>query len=159
MSKQEKTNAMRLLDKAHIEYNIYSYESDGVAKDGVTVAGLIGEEVSKIYKTLVTRAHSLGYYIFVIPAASELDLKKAALAANEKSLDMIPVKDLLKVTGYVRGGCSPIGMKKAFPTIIDESALDMDNIIVSAGKIGLQIELQPKDLINMANAAVYGVTR
>lgn len=142
-----KTNVMRTLEKNKIEYTAYEYPHGKDAVDGETVAKLMNQDPEKVFKTLVTKGHSGSYYVFVIPVMSELDLKKAAKSVGEKSVEMIHVKDILKITGYIRGGCSPIGMKKEYKTTFNESALTIDKIIVSAGKIGYQIELSPEDLI------------
>ncbi|OMP66529.1 Cys-tRNA(Pro) deacylase [Domibacillus epiphyticus] len=147
-----KTNAMRLLDAAGIAYNIYEYNSKDGKIDGVAAAEKIGKDVEMVYKTLVTQG-SGGLYVFVIPVAEELDLKKAAQTAGEKKVEMIPVKDIQKHTGYIRGGCSPVGMKKLFPTFIEKSAHNLDKMIISAGKIGMQIELAPDDLKKAVNAS------
>ena len=149
MGKDEKTNVMRLLDGKKIPYVSHSYEPDPT-KTGVEIAGIVGEPVEKVFKTLVTQGKSGAYYVFVVPVAAELDLKKAAKAAGEKSIAMIKQKDLLPLTGYVHGGCSPIGMKKPFPTFIHETATGLDKIFVSAGKVGFQIELAPSDLFTVA---------
>ncbi len=140
-----KTNAMRILEKNKVPYVMHSYPP-GDAVDGITVAGKIGWPVELVYKTLVTKGKSGGYFVFVIPVAEELDLKKAAKAVGEKAVEMIHVKDINKVTGYIRGGCSPVGMKKQYPTVIDVSAEPLDRFLVSAGKIGFQVELKPTDL-------------
>ncbi|KNY26546.1 Cys-tRNA(Pro) deacylase [Pseudobacteroides cellulosolvens] len=146
-----KTNAMRILDKAKVKYNTYAYDhSDGLI-DGVSVASKMGQPVERVYKTLVTQGTSRDYFVFVIPVAEELDLKAAARAVGQKAVEMIKVADINKVTGYIRGGCSPIGMKKEYKTVIDSSCETLDTIIVSAGKIGHQIELAPSDLIKLAN--------
>lgn len=152
-----KTNAMRILDKEDISYNTYEYDhSDGLV-DGISVAEKIGQPMEKVYKTLVTRGTSREYYVFVIPVAYELDLKAAARAVGEKAVEMIKVTDINKVTGYIRGGCSPIGMKKEYETVLDSSCKVLGTIIVSAGKIGHQIELIPKDLIKLINCKVESV--
>ena len=148
MSNPEKTNVMRLLDQKKIAYSFHTYEPDATMS-GVEIAGLLKEDPSHVFKTLVTQGKTRQYYVFVIPVAAELDLKKAAKAAGEKSIDMIPQKELLPLTGYVHGGCSPIGMKKAFRTFLHESAKNSDRIFVSAGKVGFQIELSPDDLAKM----------
>lgn len=142
-----KTNAMRILDKAGINYQCHSYDAGDNSIDGISVAHKIGKPVAQVYKTLVTQGTSREYYVFIIPAAAELDLKAAARSVGEKALQMIKVADINKVTGYIRGGCSPLGMKKAFKTVIDSSCRAQETIIVSAGKIGLQIELAPQDLL------------
>ncbi len=146
-----KTNVMRILDRAKVKYNTYAYDhSDGLI-DGVSVASKMGQPVERVYKTLVTQGTGRDYFVFVIPVAEELDLKAAARAVGQKAVEMIKVADINKVTGYIRGGCSPIGMKKEFKTVIDSSCETLDTIIVSAGKIGHQIELAPSDLIKLAN--------
>lgn len=152
-----KTNPMRILDKEEITYNGYNYDySDGLI-DGITVANKIGKTPEEVYKTLVAQGISSEYYVFIIPVAEELNLKDAAKSVKEKSIKMIKVADITKVTGYVRGGCSPIGMKKDYKTILDSSAEAMDMIIISAGKIGYQIELNPKDLIKIINGEIHHI--
>ena len=146
MKKEEKTNVMRVLDGKKIPYVSHSYEPDATLT-GEEIAGILGEDSGKVFKTLVTQGKSGAYYVFVIPVTEELDLKKAAKASGEKAVSMIKQKELLPLTGYVHGGCSPIGMKKQFPTFIHETASDLDKIYVSAGKVGFQIELSPQDLI------------
>lgn len=142
-----KTNAMRILDSNKIDYKIYSYETKkGEHIDGVEVAQKIGKKVSQVYKTLVAQGISKNIYVYVIPVDKNLDLKKAAKVANEKSVAMINVNDINKFTGYVRGGCSPIGMKKIYKTFVNDTAELLDNIIISAGKIGYQVELAPDEL-------------
>ncbi len=140
-----KTNVMRLLDKAKIEHKEYSY-GDGTAISGTEVAELLGKDPAMVFKTLVTVGASKQHYVFVIPVACELDLKKASKAAGEKSIEMIKSKELLPLTGYVHGGCSPIGMKKPFRTFVDESCMLQETIMFSAGKIGYQVEMKPGDL-------------
>ena len=156
--KLEKTNAIRALDKAKLTYTVHTYENDGTAVDGVTVAQKTGLPVEKVYKTLVTVGHSREHYVFVIPVAAELDLKAAARSVGEKSVEMIHVADINKLTGYIRGGCSPIGMKKQFPTVFHETAEILDTIMVSAGKIGFQVELSPADLIELVGGSTEDVT-
>ncbi len=143
---KNKTNAMRILDKAGIRYNTYNYDHSDGQIDGISVANKIGQPVEKVYKTLVAQGASREYFVFVIPVAEELDLKAAARTVGEKSVEMIKVADINKVTGYIRGGCSPIGMKKDYKTVLDSSCKGLDTIIVSAGKLGHQIELSPMDL-------------
>ena len=156
----EKTNVMRLLDQKKIKYQTYEYpHEDGVCVDGEAVAKLLNEDPNKVFKTLVCVDNTKHYYVCVIPVLNELDLKKAAKAFSVKSLDMIAVKELLPITGYIRGGCSPIGMKKQFPTIIDISGLNYDNIIFSAGKIGYQVEMNPKDLEKIIRVKFESITR
>lgn len=152
MSKKEaKTNAMRILERNKISYQMSTYECDEFI-DGIHVADLLGMPHEMMYKTLVTVGKSKTYYVFVIPIEKEIDLKKAAKTVNEKSLEMLPLKDLTNVTGYVRGGCTSIGMKKKFTTIIQEDALHLGEIVVSGGKIGLQLTLQPEDLKRVTDA-------
>lgn len=143
--KMEKTNVMRVLDGKKISYTAHEYEPDATMT-GEEIAGILGENPDKVFKTLVTQAKSGQYYVFVIPVVHELDLKKAAKAAGEKAISMIKQKDLLPLTGYVHGGCSPIGMKKRFGTFIHETAKDYEKIYVSAGKVGYQVELSPMDI-------------
>jgi Cys-tRNA(Pro)/Cys-tRNA(Cys) deacylase len=153
-----KTNAMRILEKAGIQYNAYAYDhSDGLI-DGISVADKMGQPTEQVYKTLVTKGTSREYYVFVIPVADELDLKAAARAVNEKAVEMIKVSDINKITGYIRGGCSPIGMKKDYQTVLDSSCKALKTIILSAGKIGHQIELAPDDLIKLINCKVESIT-
>ena len=147
--REQKTNVMRVLDQKKIAYTPHSYPHADEAVDGVTVAALTGLNPEKVFKTLVTVGASKRNYVFVIPAAEELDLKKAAKAAGEKSVAMLHVSQLLDLTGYVRGGCSPVGMKKQFPTFYHVSCLGLDTMAVSAGKIGAQAELAPADLIRL----------
>lgn len=142
----EKTNVMRTLDQKKIKYNCYEYPHEDGVVDGLGVATLLNEDPNKVFKTLVCVSKSKKNYVFVLPVNKELDLKKCAKSVSEKSVEMIPVKELLPLTGYVRGGCSPIGMKKSFITVIHKTALDFDSIIFSAGKIGYQVEVNPLDL-------------
>ena len=148
MKAKDKTNVMRVLDAKKIEYNSHFYEPDA-SLSGEEIAGILGEDSKCVFKTLVTQGKSGGYFVFVVPVMMELDLKKAAKAAGEKSVSMIKQKELLPLTGYVHGGCSPIGMKKSFPTFIHETAIDYDKIYVSGGKVGAQIEVNPQDLIDV----------
>ena len=156
MKKEDKTNVMRVLEGKKISYESHSYEPDATLS-GEQIAGILGEEKEKVFKTLVTQAKSGAYYVFVVPVAAELDLKKAAKAANEKAVSMIKQKELLPLTGYVHGGCSPIGMKKQFPTFIHETAQNYDTVFVSAGKVGFQIELDPKDLIAVTSCRIADI--
>ena len=142
---------MRLLERAKIVYRIYEYPHGKEALPGVEVAALLGRPPETVYKTLVTEGNS-GYYVFVIPVPAELDLKLAARAVGVKNLSMIKVADLFTVTGYIRGGCTPVGMKKRFPTVIEESAQKLSTMLVSGGRIGLQIELSPLDLAAVSGA-------
>ncbi len=144
-AKEEKTNVMRLLEQAKVEYSHYCY-ADTDAISGVEVATVLGQNVDKVFKTLVTVGKSKEHYVFVIPVAEELDLKKAANAVGEKSIAMVKSKELLGLTGYIHGGCSPIGMKKVFQTVIHQSAEDFDTIIFSGGKIGYQVEVSLEGL-------------
>ena len=153
-----KTNAMRIIEANKVSYNMYTYESNGDF-DGCSVAQKIGKDPKEVFKTLVTIAPSKKYYVFVIPVLNELDLKACAASVGEKSVEMIPVKDINKVTGYIRGGCSPIGMKKQYITVIDESCKVLDKMTFSAGKIGYQVEIAPDELINLVSAKVSSITR
>ena len=139
---------MRALDGKKIPYESHTYEPDATMS-GEEIAGVLGEDPARVFKTLVTQGKSGVYYVFVVPVQAELDLKKAAKAAGEKAVSMIKQKELLPLTGYVHGGCSPIGMKKPFPTFIHETARQYDRVFVSAGKVGFQIELAPGDLISV----------
>ncbi|MBZ5752117.1 MULTISPECIES: Cys-tRNA(Pro) deacylase [Metabacillus] len=151
--KGTKTNAVRLIEQQKIDYELLSYETEaGKAVDGISVSEKIGYPFEYVYKTLVATAGKNQYYVFVVPVAEELDLKKAAKVIGEKKIEMIAVKELLGLTGYVRGGCSPIGMKKLFPTYIDSTAETLDFIIVSAGKIGMQLKVDPQDLAKICQA-------
>ncbi|MGL5507369.1 MAG: Cys-tRNA(Pro) deacylase [Paraclostridium sp.] len=141
-----KTNAMRILDSNKTNYNMLSYDASDDQVDGVSVATKIGRSVDEVYKTLVTQGTSKNFYVYVIPVHENLDLKKAAKVSGEKKVEMIAVSDINKITGYIRGGCSPIGMKKLYKTFVNKSAQTLDTIIVSAGKIGYQVELNPIDL-------------
>lgn len=143
----EKTNVMRILEQKKIKYECYEYDhKDGVCVDGIEVAMLLNQDPNQVFKTLVTVSNTKHYYVCVVGVAHELDLKKCAKAFNVKSLEMIPVKELLNITGYIRGGCSPIGMKKSFDTVVDIEAKEFENIIFSAGKIGYQVQMNPNDL-------------
>ena len=151
-----KTNAMRILDREGVIYSVHTYE--GGALSGVQVAKVLGEDEDGVFKTLVTVASPGRYYVLVIPVAAELDLKKAAAAAGEKSLEMLPQKQLLPVTGYVHGGCSPVGMKKLFPTFFDECARGRQ-IFVSAGRVGMQVGLNAGDILRVTGGAYALLTR
>ena len=155
--KDEKTNVMRVLDQQGISYTAHSYPADGPI-DGVSVASFLGQDPEQVFNTLVTKAASGNYYVFDIPVAENLDLKKAAKAVGEKSIAMIPQKELLPLTGYIHGGCSPVGMKKQFPTVFHETVVLFDTICVSAGKVGAQVELSPADLITLLNADTADIT-
>ncbi|MDE7106065.1 MAG: Cys-tRNA(Pro) deacylase, partial [Anaeroplasmataceae bacterium] len=146
----EKTNVMRILDQKKISYEAFLYpHEEGVCVDGVKVAELLGQNKEEVFKTLVAIGHSKHYYVFVIPVAEELDLKKAARAVKEKSVELIQVKELLGITGYIRGGCSPIGMKKQFTTVFHVSAKNLSYVIFSAGKIGYQVKMNPLDVVKV----------
>lgn len=147
-----KTNALRHLDAKKISHNVYEYEAPNGFLNGVSVANATGMDVNKVYKTLVTQGASKEHYVCVIPVAEELDLKKAAKHFGEKKIEMIPAKEITNVTGYIKGGCSPIGMKKQFKTAIDSHAENLQQIVVSAGKVGLQVELSVTDLASVAGA-------
>lgn len=149
MTKEVKTNAMRILEKNKIPYEHISYECDEFI-DGLHTAAKTGAPVEQSFKTLVAQGKSKGYYVFVVPIAEEVDLKRAAKVVGEKSIEMIHVKDINTVTGYIRGGCTPIGMKKQYPTFIQESALEYDQIYVSGGRIGSTLKLNPKDLAKVS---------
>ena len=154
---EEKTNVMRILDQKKVAYTPHHYAHPDGAVDGVSVAALIDRDPSCVCKTLVTQGASKKYYVFVIPVGRELDLKAAARAAGEKSIEMLKQAQLLPLTGYVHGGCSPVGMKKPFPTVFHHSALDQETILVSAGKIGFQVEVRPGDLIALVGAKAEDV--
>ena len=158
-NKEEKTNVMRTLEQKKIAYTAKTYpHGEGDAIDGVSVARAVGLETEMVFKTLVCKGASGGYYVFDIPVAENLDLKKAARAVGEKSVAMLPQKELLPLTGYVHGGCSPVGMKKQFPTVFHETVELFDTICVSAGKIGAQVEVAPADLIALLGAQTADVT-
>ncbi len=157
-AKHAKTNAIRLLEQQKIQFEVIEYETGDGQVDGISVAEKIGHPVSRVFKTLVAKASAQKLFVFVIPVAEELDLKGAAKVVGEKKIDMLPVKELLGYTGYVRGGCSPVGMKKLYPTVIDTSAQEQGKIIVSAGKIGMQIHLQLDDLVVATKAKLAPIT-
>ncbi len=157
--KEEKTNVMRLLEQKNIPYTPHTYpHGEGDPIDGVSVAKSVDRDPETVFKTLVARGASGGLYVFDIPVADSLDLKKAAKAVGEKSVAMIAQKELLPLTGYVHGGCSPVGMKKQYPTVFHETAEILDTILVSAGKIGFQVELAPADLIGFVGAKTADLT-
>ena len=156
-NKEEKTNVMRALDQKKIPYTAHSYDPDGPI-DGVSVAQTLGQPAEQVFKTLVTKGAGGGYYVFDIPVAENLDLKKAAKAVGEKSIAMLPQKELLPLTGYVHGGCSPVGMKKPFPTWIDETALLTDAFFCSAGRLGAQIGIDPEALAGYIGAQFADLT-
>ena len=155
---KHKTNVMRILDSFKVDYKHYSY-ADTDAISGIEVATVLNQNPAQVFKTLVTVSKSKKYYVFVIPVAKELDLKKAAKSVNEKSIEMLKLKDLLPTTGYIHGGCSPIGMKKFFPTVIDETAKNFDTIIFSGGKIGYQVELSLNDLSKIIKYSTADITK
>jgi Cys-tRNA(Pro)/Cys-tRNA(Cys) deacylase len=154
-----KTNAIRILDSKKITYEVLTYDNQDGKIDGVSVAAKIGREAREVYKTLVALGASKSIYVYVIPVEAELDLKKAAKAAGEKNVEMIPVKDILKWTGYIRGGCSPIGMKKEYKTFIDDSCLVLEQMVVSAGKIGVQVVINPNMLVDLTKAETLDVRK
>ena len=156
-NKEIKTNAMRLLETKKIPYEAYTYECDEFV-DGIQIADMLGLPHEKVYKTLVTQGNSKNYFVFVIPIEAELDMKKAAKSVGEKSVAMLHVKDINAVTGYIRGGCTAIGMKKQYVTRIDESAQALEKMIVSGGKLGMQLELAPQDLAKATNAEFADIT-
>lgn len=151
----DKTNAMRQLDRKKAVYSVHSYE--GGALSGTEVAAALGQDPARVFKTLVTVAKSGGHYVFMIPVAAALDLKKAAAAVQEKALSMLPQKELLPLTGYVHGGCSPVGMKKPFPTVFHETVNGLETVTVSAGKIGHQVQVRPGDLLALLGAKTADV--
>ena len=157
MKKLVKTNVMRLLDAAKIAYEAKEYPVDENDLSGSHAADLMGVDHGSVFKTLVLRGEKTGYMVCCIPVDGEVDLKKAARSVGEKSVEMIHVKDITKITGYVRGGCSPLGMKKMFPTVIDESAKNFAEIYVSGGRIGLTLKMKPQDLVAVTNAQLVDI--
>lgn len=153
-----KTNAVRLLDSKKVPYTLKTYEAPEGFLDGVSVAKATGTEPERVFKTLVTQGSSKEYYVCIIPVEKELDLKKAAKYFGEKKIEMILARDITKVTGYIKGGCSPLGMKKLFKTAIDQNASHFENIVVSAGKVGMQMDLPLKSLIEMSDAGLADLT-
>lgn len=158
MAGQTKTNAARLLERAKIKFDLIPYEVDESNLAATHVAEQLGEDIAQVFKTLVLRGERTGYFVCVIPGDKEVDLKKAAHAAGDKKAEMLHMKELLPTTGYIRGGCSPIGMKKPFPTFFDSTALNFDYIYVSAGMRGLQIKISPNELINFVGASTADLT-
>jgi len=155
----QKTNVMRLLEQAGVRYVPHTYEWDGkTAPDGESVAKMLGQDPGQVFKTLVAVGASGGHYVFDIPVAESLDLKKAARAVGEKSIEMLHLKELFPLTGYVHGGCSPIGMKKPFPTVFDETCILYDTVCVSAGKVGCQIEAAPDDIMAVCGGVTADIT-
>lgn len=155
---EAKTNAMRMLDRGKVPYTVHTYDHSDGRIDGVSVAAKVGIDPERVYKTLVTRGNSGGYFVFVIPVALELDLKKAARAVGEKSVAMLRVEEINRVTGYIRGGCSPVGMKKRYPTVFDSRAAGLETIVVSGGRIGTQVELDPGALMAAVGAKTADIT-
>ena len=156
--KDNKTNAMRILDKNKISYKVNTYECDEFV-DGVHIADMLGQSYDSSFKTLVTEGKSKSYYVFAIPIHLELDMKKAAKAVGEKSIEMVHVKDINAITGYIRGGCTPIGMKKLYKTVYHSTINNFEEIIVSGGKLGTQIVIKPSDLIKVTNAIVSDIVK
>lgn len=154
-----KTNAMRILDSHKVDYEVLTYDPKDNKIDALSVSSKIGKPIEMVYKTLVTMGHSKELYVFVIGASDELDLKKAAKSVSEKNVEMIVVKDINKFTGYIRGGCSPIGMKKQYKTVISEKAKELEKIIVSAGKIGMQVEVSLSDLLEVTQGNLDNITK
>lgn len=154
MAKEKKTNVARLLDAAGIRYSLVPYNVDENDLSAVHVAAELGEDIRQVFKTIVLKGERTGYFVCVVPGDAEIDLKLAAKAAGDKKAELIPMKDLLPLTGYIRGGCSPIGMKKQFPTFFHSTALEFDIIYVSAGVRGLQIAVNPEKLINYVDGSV-----
>ena len=156
--KETKTNAMRMLESAGIAYTEHTYDVEDGKLDGVSVAEKCGEDPEQVFKTLVTEGNDRNHYVFVIPVKEKLDLKACARAAGVKSIEMIPQKELLLLTGYIHGGCSPVGMKKPFPTFFDETVVLFDTILVSGGRIGTQVEVAPDDLLRITNGTTAALT-
>lgn len=156
---QGKTNAMRILDAKKIKYDLLTYDSLDGKIDGISVAQKINKDPKFVYKTLVSQGQSKQIYVFIIPVEAELDLKKAAKAAGEKKVEMIHVKDIQKLTGYIRGGCSPVGMKKQYPTFIEAKAAGLDKMVVSGGKIGIQLEIGLEDLKGVTDAQLVDIMK
>ena len=156
--KEDKTNALRMLDNAGIAYTTHVYDTDDGMIDGVSVAKKVGEDPEQVFKTLVTRGDDGNHYVFVIPVAERLDLKACARSVGVKSVAMIPQKELFPLTGYVHGGCSPVGMKKKYTTVFDETIVLLDRIIVSAGRDGMQMVLDPEDLLRITDGKAAPLT-
>ncbi|MBE6117424.1 MAG: Cys-tRNA(Pro) deacylase [Erysipelotrichaceae bacterium] len=156
--KEDKTNALRMLDNAGIAYTTHVYDTDDGMIDGVSVAKKVGEDPEQVFKTLVTRGDDGNHYVFVIPVAERLDLKACARSVGVKSVAMIPQKELFPLTGYVHGGCSPVGMKKKYTTVFDETIVLLDRIIVSAGRVGMQMVLDPEDLLRITDGKAAPLT-
>lgn len=158
VAKESKTNAMRILDRLKIKYERNSYECDEFI-DGVHIADMLGQPYEQTFKTIVTEGRPGSYYVFALPIDKEIDLKKAAKVSGEKRLELIPVKEVNKVTGYIRGGCTPVGMKKQYPTYVHESAASFDKIIISGGRIGEQLIINPDDLLKAAGASYADIIK
>ena len=159
MAKEAKTNAMRMLERAKVAYTAHEYpHEEGQAVDGANVARLTGQDPARVFKTLVTQGADRSYYVFVVPVLAELDLKKAAKAAGDKNMELVAVKELLGLTGYIRGGCSPVGMKKKYPTYIDELCLLCDRIALSAGERGHQMLVPPEPVAELVGASIVDLT-
>ncbi len=156
---QVKTNAMRILDAKKIPYQVLTYDNKDGKIDGVSVAAKVGKDPREVYKTLVAQGSSKNIFVFVIPVEAELDLKKAAKTAGEKKIEMVPVKDIQKWTGYIRGGCSPVGMKKDYQTFLEESCINLSSMAVSGGKIGIQIVLDPQMLKDVTGGKLADLTK
>ena len=159
MAKEAKTNAMRMLEKEGISYQLHTYDASDGHIDGAAVARKCNEDPDMVYKTLVTQGNDHNYYVFVIPVEQELDLKARAKVVGAKSVEMVHVKDLLKITGYIRGGCSPVGMKKKYTTVFDETIVLFNTILVSGGRIGTPIEAAPDDLLRVTDGITAAITR
>lgn len=155
---EAKTNAMRMLDREKIPYTVHTYDHSDGKIDGLSVAAKVGLDPERVWKTLVTRGASGGYFVFVLPVGLELDLKKAARAVGEKSVAMIRVDEINKVTGYIRGGCSPVGMKKLYPTVFDRRVEGLPSVVVSGGRIGAQIQVEPQALLGAVKARTADIT-
>lgn len=154
----DKTLVMKILDQKKINYKIHDYINSNLV-DAVSVANFLNENPSKVFKTLVTVGKSKNHYVFLVPSNKTLDLKKASKVVDEKNIELIHQKELLPLTGYIHGGCSPIGMKKTFPTVIDSSAASFDTIFISGGKIGYQIEISPNDLIPLIKGKLFDISK
>jgi Cys-tRNA(Pro)/Cys-tRNA(Cys) deacylase len=159
MAKIAKTNAIRILEKEKVDFEVKIYKQEDGKIDGISVAHKIGIDEKYVYKTLVAQGSSKEHYVFIIPVEKELDLKKAAIAADEKKVEMIQVKDIQKITGYIRGGCSPFGMKKKYNTFIDNEVGDLERIVVSGGRIGIQIVLAPDDLVKLLDVKITDIIK
>jgi Cys-tRNA(Pro)/Cys-tRNA(Cys) deacylase len=159
MKPNTKTNALRLAETAGLHFSAYEYDISDGRIDAVSIAEKIGRTPEEVFKTLVTQAPGKEYFVFIVPAAGELDLKKAAKVSGKKSIELIPSKELLPLTGYIHGGCSPLGMKKLFPTFIDETAVLFDTICVSGGRVGLNIAVHPETLASVINAKFADIVR